>query len=155
MTIHGYNGRGEKLKPDEVMSVMKTNQKACDNSDEIFDLAKELKLPIDKFAEFVVDMPSPKNTRSVIYKVEAPKEVQTLEEVGGYHDECSQESSGSSGKEATFRNFAAPMTPLRQNESIGEEPEDYTPVFFGNEPIRLYNNQIQTPGSLLTTSNND
>ena len=72
MTIHGYNGKGEKLKPDEVMSVMKTNQKACDNSDEIFDLAKELSLPIDKFAEFIVDMPSPKNTRSVIFKVEAP-----------------------------------------------------------------------------------
>ena len=148
MTIHGYNGKGEKLKPDEVMSVMKTNQKACDNSDEIFDLAKELNLPIDKFAEFVVDMPSPKNTRCVIYKVEAQKEVQTLEEFVGCDEECSQESSGSSGKEATFRNFAAPMTPLRQNESIGEESEDYTPIFFGDEQIRLYNNQIKTPDSL-------
>ena len=89
MTIHGYNGKGEKLKPDEVMSVMKTNQKACDNSDQIFDLAKELNLPIDKFAEFVVDMPSPKNTRCVIYKVEAQKEVQTLEEFV----ECDEEYS--------------------------------------------------------------
>ena len=155
MTIHGYNGRGEKLKPDEVMSVMKTNQKACDNSDEIFDLAKELNLPIDKFAEFVVDMPSPKNTRSVIYKVEMPKEVQTPEQVDVYDDECSQESSGSSQKETTFQNFAAPMTPLRQNESIGEESEDYTPIFFGNEQLRLHNNQILTPNSLQTNSNND
>ena len=155
MTIHGYNGRGEKLKPDEVMSVMKTNQKACDNSDEIFDLAKELHLPIDKFAEFVVDMPSPKNTRSVIYKVEALKEVEALEQVDGYYDECSEESSGSSKKETTFQNFAAPMTPLRQNESIGEESEDYTPIFFGNEQIKLLNNQILTPNSLITTSNND
>ena len=48
---------------------MKTHAKAFDNSDEIFDIAKELKLPIDKFAEFIIDMPSPKNTRSVIYSV--------------------------------------------------------------------------------------
>ena len=135
MTIHGYNGKGEKLKPDEVMSVMKTNQKACDNSDEIFDLAKELSLPIDKFAEFIVDMPSPKNTRSVIYKVEAPM-------LGVNDDEYSQESSNSSEKETTFRNFAAPMTPLRQNESIGEESEDFTPIFFGDEQLRLCNNQV-------------
>ena len=47
MTIHGYNGKGQKLHPSEVMNVMKTHQKACDNSDEVLELAKELKLPID------------------------------------------------------------------------------------------------------------
>ena len=54
-------------------------------------------------------------------------------------DEYSQESSRSSEKETTFRNFAAPMTPLRQNESIGEESEDFTPIFFGDEQLRLCN----------------
>ena len=118
----GYNGRGEKLQPAEVMNVMKTNMKASDNSDEIFDIARELKLPIDKFAEFIIDMPSPKNTRSVIYSVE---------KVGDdlmYDQEVSSEESSveSSRKEDSYRNFAAPMTPLNQSENNLDMSEDST-----------------------------
>ena len=115
----GYNGRGEKLQPAEVMNVMKTNAKASDNSDEIFDLAKELKLPIDKFAEFIIDMPSPKNTRSVIYSV--GKDLINDEEVSS--EESSVENSRN---EDSYRNFAAPMTPLRHSEHNLDMSEDST-----------------------------
>ena len=113
MTIHGYNGKGQKLLPSEVMSVMKTHQKACDNSDEVLELAKELKLPIDQFAGFIVDMPSPTNTRSVIYKVERGKEETVFEDESVRSSE--EESSESSAREQSFNQVVAPMTPLRES----------------------------------------
>ena len=109
MTIHGYNGKGQKLLPSEVMNVMKTHQKACDNSDEVLDLARELNLPIDQFASFIVDMPSPRNTRSVIYKVERTKEHTVIDdEVSSDGDSCE-----SSDKEPSYHQMAAQLTPLR------------------------------------------
>ena len=75
------------------MNVMKTHAKTFDNSDEIFDIAKELKLPIDTFAEFIVDMPSPKNTRNVIYSVEKASELQMYDEEISSEESSSKEDS--------------------------------------------------------------